>query len=183
MRIIGGTYRGKKLITPDNAKIRPTTDRMRETLFNILEHGTGPGIRGSKILDLFAGTGALGIEALSRGADHVTFVDNDPRSMKLIKQNTTLIKNPENTSYLTIDGTKTIKNQEPFDIIFIDPPYHKEMINPVLTNIHVQKLLSENGLIIIEYSSSEDIEIPEYFSEIKAKKIGDASFSILEHSV
>lgn len=180
MRIIGGKYRGKKLIAPNDASIRPTTDRMRETLFNMLEHGSGPGIRGAKILDLFAGTGALGIEALSRGAGHVTFIDNNPRSMKLIKQNTALIKSPENTTYLTIDGAKISKTQDPFDIIFIDPPYHKEMIGPVLANIHEQELLSDDGLIIIEYSSSENVEIPEYFSELKSRKIGDASFSILE---
>ncbi|MBT7583174.1 MAG: 16S rRNA (guanine(966)-N(2))-methyltransferase RsmD [Kordiimonadaceae bacterium] len=183
MRIIGGKYRGKKLIPPDGERIRPTTDRMRETLFNMLEHGSGPGIRGSKILDLFAGTGALGIEALSRSAAHVTFIDNDPRSMKLIKQNTALIQKPENTTYLTTDSKKINKALGPFDIIFIDPPYNKAMIVPVLTNIHEQELLSQNGNIIIEYPSSENIEIPDYFSEIKSKKMGEASFSILEHSV
>lgn len=179
MRIIGGTYRGKKLITPINDQIRPTTDRMRETLFNILEHGKGPGVRGSKILDLFAGTGALGIEALSRKAAHVTFVDKNPSSMKLIKKNTALIQNPENTSYLTTDATKINSDRGPFDIIFIDPPYNKGVISPTLLNIIDQNLLTKDGLVIIEYASSEQIEIPEYFSELKSKKMGDASFSLL----
>lgn len=180
MRIIGGIYRGKKLKSPLSDQIRPTTDRMRETLFNMLEHGKGPGIRGSKILDLFAGTGALGIEALSRNADHVTFVDKNPSSIKLIKQNTALIKSPANTSYLTTDATKINSDRGPFDIIFIDPPYNKGIISPTLLNIIDQNLLSENGLIIIEYASGEQIDIPEYLSEIRTKKIGDASFSILE---
>lgn len=179
MRIIGGTYRGKKLKTPINDQIRPTTDRMRETLFNMLEHGKGPGIRGSKILDLFAGTGALGIEALSRNADHVTFVDKNPISMKLIKQNTALIQSPANTSYLTTDATKINSDRGPFDIIFIDPPYNKGIISPTLLNIFDQNLLSGNGVVIIEYASAEQIDIPEYFTEIKSKKMGDASFSLL----
>lgn len=180
MRIIGGTYRGKKLIAPQNDQIRPTSDRMRETLFNILEHGTGPGIKGTRVLDLFAGSGALGIEALSRGADQVTFVDRSPQSMKLIRQNTALIKNPENTTYLTQDATHIAGNRGPFDLIFIDPPYHKSLITPVLANIHEHELLSEEGLIITEYATGEDIDFTKFFEEIKTKKIGDASFSILK---
>ncbi|MDG1708451.1 MAG: 16S rRNA (guanine(966)-N(2))-methyltransferase RsmD [Emcibacteraceae bacterium] len=179
MRIIGGTYRGKKLITPPNAAIRPTTDRMRETLFNMLEHGAGPGIRGSRILDLFAGTGALGIEALSRNAEHVTFVDYDRSSMQLVKNNTALIGNPDNTSYITLDGTKITASQA-YDIILIDPPYNKGLILLALQNILERSLLSEGGVIVIEYSSSEEMEIPSQFSEIKKKKMGEATFSILE---
>ena len=87
MRIIGGKYRSKKLIAPDNDRIRPTTDRMRETIFNIIQHGNGPGIRGSRVLDLFSGSGAFGIEALSREASQVTFVDKSSTSMKLIRKN------------------------------------------------------------------------------------------------
>ncbi|MDG1438387.1 MAG: 16S rRNA (guanine(966)-N(2))-methyltransferase RsmD, partial [Emcibacteraceae bacterium] len=142
MRIIGGTYRGKKLITPSNAAIRPTTDRMRETLFNMLEHGAGPGIRGSRVLDLFAGTGALGIEALSRNAEHVTFVDNDRASMHLVKDNMTLIGNPDNASYISLDGTK-VTSSKPYDIILIDPPYNKGLITLSLRNIMLRSLLSD----------------------------------------
>ncbi|MBT5185660.1 MAG: 16S rRNA (guanine(966)-N(2))-methyltransferase RsmD [Kordiimonadaceae bacterium] len=181
MRIIGGTFRGKKLITPQNDHIRPTTDRMRETLFNMLEHGAGPGIRRSKILDLFAGTGALGIEALSRGAEHVCFVDNSPQSLKLVKQNTALIKSPKNTKYVTMDGTQIKKTLGQFDIIFIDPPYHKNLITPILLNLHYEKMMTENGLAIIEYASDEIIELTDHFKEIKKRKMGDATFSILEY--
>lgn len=181
MRIIGGTYRGKKLITPQDVQIRPTTDRMRETLFNMLEHGNGPGVRGSNILDLFAGTGALGIEALSRGADHVTFIDNDVRSMQLVKQNTSLIKNPGNASYLIADATKIKFTGKVFDIIFIDPPYRKRLIFPTLINLHEQKLVNKNSLIAIEYGSDEQIDFKSYFGEIKSRKMGDATFSLLEY--
>ncbi|MCC3862295.1 16S rRNA (guanine(966)-N(2))-methyltransferase RsmD [Pseudemcibacter aquimaris] len=179
MRIIGGTYRGKKLIPPQDKNIRPTTDRMRETLFNMLEHGAGPGIRGSKILDLFAGTGALGLEALSRSADHVTFVENNHRSMKLIKENAKLLGNPDNASYLSMDASKISKRSGTFDVIFMDPPYRKDLVEPTLENILKQELLTEDGIIVAEYASDEEIVFPEKFEILKSKKMGDATFSIL----
>jgi 16S rRNA (guanine966-N2)-methyltransferase len=179
MRIIGGTYRGKKLITPPNATIRPTTDRMKETLFNMLEHGAGPGIRGSRILDLFAGTGALGIEALSRNAEHVTFVDNDRAAMQLVKDNTALIGTPDNASYITLDGAK-ISSSTAYDIILIDPPYNIGLIQSALQNIMDRAMLSDGGVIVIEYSSNEEMEIPGQFTEIKKKTMGEATFSILK---
>ncbi|MEZ5758128.1 MAG: 16S rRNA (guanine(966)-N(2))-methyltransferase RsmD [Emcibacteraceae bacterium] len=181
MRIIGGTYRGKKLLTPQDDQIRPTTDRMRETLFNMLEHGNGPGIRGSNILDLFAGTGALGIEALSRGADHVTFVDNDARSMKLVKENTALIKSPENVRYIIADAIRIKYPGKAFDIIFIDPPYRKDLITPALTNLHEQGLVNQNSLVVVEYGSDEHIDFTPHFGEIKNRKMGDATFSLLDY--
>lgn len=180
MRIIGGKYRGKKLIPPADINIRPTTDRMRETLFNMLEHGTGPGVRGSSILDLYAGSGALGIEALSRHAKHVTFVDNNYKSMKLIKDNCSLIGKPQNTLFLSNDGSKIQKNHIEYDVIFIDPPYRKNLILPTLENIFSQKLINEDGIAIIEYASDEDIKLPKFFLEIKKKKMGEATFSILQ---
>lgn len=180
MRIIGGTYRGKKLLPPQTDTIRPTTDRMRETLFNILEHGVGPRIRDAKVLDLFAGTGALGIEAISRGANYVTFVDKDPKSMKLVKQNTALINGIENVDFIITDGTHFSSRSGNFDIIFVDPPYNKELITPTLKNINDQNLLAQHGLVVIEFATSEEIKIPTYFTEVKTRKIGDATFSILE---
>ena len=180
MRIIGGKYRGKKLNIPADNTIRPTTDRMRETLFNILEHGNGPGIRGSNVLDLYAGTGALGIEALSRYAEHVCFVDNNFKSMKLIKDNCEFIDNPENVSFISIDGSKMNNRGSIFDIIFIDPPYHKDLIAPTLENIILQKLISSDGIAVIEYARDEVINIPDCYTEMKKKKIGEATFSILQ---
>lgn len=180
MRIIGGKYRGKKLNTPSDNNIRPTTDRMRETLFNMLEHGSGPSIRGSNILDLYAGTGALGIEALSRHAEHVCFVDNNFRSIKLIKDNCALIDNPDNVAFISTDSSKMNNRGNIFDVIFIDPPYRKNLITPTLENIILQKLINSNGIAVIEYASDEVINIPDGFTEIKKKKMGDATFSILK---
>jgi 16S rRNA (guanine966-N2)-methyltransferase len=179
MRIIGGKFRAKKLNTPSSDHIRPTTDRMRETLFNMLEHGTGLGIRGSRVLDLFAGTGALGIEALSRGAKKVTFVDNDQDSLKLIEKNLSALKNPNNTRILNKSALTIHQNEGPFDVIFIDPPYRKNLIIPTLTNIIDQTLLNNRGIIMIEYASDETLDIPTHYQEVKNRKMGDACFSLL----
>ncbi len=182
MRIIGGKHRGKKLNAPQSRHIRPTTDRMRESLFNMLEHGTGSGIRGANILDLFAGSGALGLEAISRDAHHVTFIDKDPRSIKLVKQNIDLLNCADNTSCLTMDYENITKPLGKFDLIFIDPPYHKEMITPALQVIHQQNLMNKNGLAIIEYATDEDIDFNDHFDQLKLRKMGDATFSILEYA-
>lgn len=179
MRIIGGKFRAKKLNTPSSDHIRPTTDRMRETLFNMLEHGAGPGIKGSRVLDLFAGTGALGIEALSRGAKQVIFVDNDPGAVKLIEKNLSAINNPENTCILKKNALTINKNEGPFDVIFIDPPYRKNLILPTLFRIADQTLLDKNGIIMIEYASDETLDIRTYYEESKTRKMGDARFSLL----
>ena len=170
MRIIGGKYRSKKLIAPDNDRIRPTTDRMRETIFNIIQHGNGPGIRGSRVLDLFSGSGAFGIEALSREASQVTFVDKSSTSMKLIRKNTALINNPVNTIYLIKNALNMTKAHGFFNLIFIDPPYYKDLITPALLNIHEQNLLCDEGLIITEYSAGEKIDFTSFFKEIKTNK-------------
>ncbi len=181
MRIIGGTYRAKKLNAPHTDHIRPTTDRMRETLFNMLDHGAGPGIQHSNVLDLFAGTGALGIEALSRGARHVTFVDNDHRSLKLVEQNLKEIRSPKNVTLLSQNATSITTGV--FDVIFIDPPYRKGFIEVALVNILENDLLNEGGIIMIEYASNEQPQVPNTLEEVKSRKMGDASFSLLmKHS-
>lgn len=179
MRIIGGKYRAKKLNTPPSDHIRPTTDRMRETLFNMLEHGAGPGLRGSRILDLFAGTGTLGIEALSRGAEKVVFVDNEPQSVKLIRENLSQINDPDNAIVVAKNALTFKHNGAKFDVIFIDPPYSKGLISPALLNILDQGLLNDSGIVLIEYSSEELLDIPENFEEIKKRKMGAACFSLL----
>lgn len=179
MRIIGGKFRAKKLNAPSSDHIRPTTDRMRETLFNMLEHGIGPGIKGSRVLDLFAGTGALGIEALSRGAERVIFVDNDPSSVKLIGKNLAALNSPDNTKILTKSALAIGQNIGKFDVVFIDPPYHKNLIDPALSNILDMSLLNNAGIIMIEYASDESPDIPEQLEEINKRKMGDASFSLL----
>ena len=128
MRIVGGNFRGKKLALPEDEHIRPTADRTREALFNILGHGSnyrtddGPLPRGARVLDVFAGTGALGMEALSRGASHVTFIDNHVGGLKLVKQNIAAFDLQRSADMLLRDGTAPGKASEPL-IWFCSTPH------------------------------------------------------------
>lgn len=155
LRIIAGSFKKKNLITVPGHKTRPTTDRLRETIFNILYNK----VSGAVILDLFAGTGALGIEAISRGADHVVFVEKNRNAAKTIKQNIKLCKIKEKTTVIQMDALRDlgfIKTIAPFfDIVFMDPPYNKGLIMPVLINLRKSFLLKKNTRIVIESSDKE----------------------------
>ena len=153
MRVITGSARGRKLKTPANYDVRPTTDNVKESIFNIISFD----IEGRRVLDLFAGTGQMGIEALSRGAAEAVFVDNSRESLKTVKDNLQLcgFKAP----VIQSDALAFIKSSTPFDIIFIDPPYDSGLYIPVLQEIERFDLLNEGGIIIAE--SRMDCELPE----------------------
>lgn len=175
MRIIGGKYRRLNLFTPSNYDIRPTTDRCKESLFNVI----GYDIIDSEFLDLFAGTGSIGIEAISRDAASVTFVDNSNESISLIKQN--LMKINENANVVKTSCEKfLISTTNKFDIIFIDPPYEKysEKINDIVKLIIDNDLLNEDGYIIIELDSKKQLEF-DNCETFKFKKYGKSSFSFV----
>ena len=158
MRIIAGKNRGTKLYTLDGDDItRPTLDRVKESLFNIIMSY----IENSNILDLFAGSGALGLEALSRGASRVTFCDNSSKAINVIKNNINKTKLEEKTQVLHKDFNKAIielKNQKnKFDIIFLDPPYKTNYIEKAIDLIIEGNLLSEDGIIIAETDEKDRI--------------------------
>jgi len=179
MRIIGGKYRGRKLITPANQDIRPTSDRMRETIFNILSHGSRS-LEGALVLDVFAGTGALGIEALSRGAAHVTFFDQDQTALALVKKNVALIGAQEKTTLKCEIAPNLPRSNLAFDFVFLDPPYNLNLINETLTILEKNNYLADNCMIIAEYNSNNTLIINDNFSLLKEKTYGDARFSYLE---
>ena len=157
LRIITGSLKKKKLFSVRGAKTRPTTDRLRETIFNILNKD----VIDSMILDIFAGTGALGIEALSRGAGYVIFVEKSRTASHIIKQNIQICNLENKTSVMTMDALKNlrgIKSITPFfDLVFMDPPYNKGFITPTLMNLHNSALLKKNSCIVVEHSVKEDI--------------------------
>ena len=167
MRIISGSSRGRKLLTPKEDKrkppqIRPTSDRSREALFNIL----GSRVTGAKVLDLFAGTGALGLEALSRGAKQAVFVDDSQYACSLIAENCKLCHAEETSLILRRNLRKTPKflakllEDGPFDIIFMDPPYAKGFTRNLLYFLGKEKgILAEHGMIIVE--EVHDAELPD----------------------
>lgn len=158
MRIVGGEFKGKRLATPKGLEIRPTSDYLRESIFNILSDI----VEGAVVLDLFAGTGALGLEALSRGASYAVFVDIDPQALNLISSNIELCQAQSHSRVAKLDilrGLDHIKSKvetiAPFDIIFLDPPYNKGFVEPTLKMLAQYRNINDQALIIVEHSTAE----------------------------
>ncbi|MFC1812924.1 16S rRNA (guanine(966)-N(2))-methyltransferase RsmD [Thermodesulfobacteriota bacterium] len=184
LRIIGGDLRGKKLHSIRGAKIRPTADRLRESIFNIL----GLRVRDTVVLDLFAGTGALGLEALSRGADSAVFIENDKGALSLIERNIRSCNFNDKARTIKWDIKKNlncIKSTSPtFDLVFMDPPYNGKAIRPALLNLQRSGALEEDALIIVEHSPLE--AIPEDILELTVvdqRRYGKALVSFLNYVV
>ena len=156
MRIIAGQYKGRKLTRIKGMKIRPTSDRIRESLFSILSQK----IDNALVLDLFAGTGALGLEALSRGAAKSFFIDKSKESIKIINKNIELLNIKDRTEVLLHDAshigfpTAFFKNR--FDLIFMDPPYNKDLIANILGNVDLLNIMGDDSIIIAEHSIHEN---------------------------
>lgn len=153
MRVITGSARGRKLKTPENYDIRPTTDNVKEALFNILQFD----IEGRRVLDLFAGTGQLGIEALSRGAAEAVFVDESRESVRIVKEN--LKACGLSAPVFQMNALEFLRSCGQFDLIFIDPPYDAGLYEPVLKSINAIDILSYGGIIACE--ARRETELPE----------------------
>ncbi|MDX2033298.1 MAG: 16S rRNA (guanine(966)-N(2))-methyltransferase RsmD [Blastocatellia bacterium] len=151
MRIIAGRYKGRRLKTLDGMQVRPTSDRLRETLFNILQSR----IEGAAFLDLCAGSGAVGIEALSRGASHVSFIESVRKVADLIRENLRHCGIDEDAAVINRDALQALRRLSTegrkFDIIYFDPPYESELYAPALRQIAKGGLLNEDGLVIVEH--------------------------------
>ncbi len=157
MRIISGSARGKRLATFDGNCIRPTSDRLREALFSILFSRLGD-LGALRVLDLYAGTGALSLEALSRGAFHATLVDENRQAVAVIEQNARACGVQDRIRLLqgrVLDRLPQLQGQEPYGLIFVDPPYGRELVLPTLEAIVSLELLAKNGLICVETSRKE----------------------------
>ena len=183
MRIIAGEFRGRALASVGKgdagAHLRPTTDRVRESLFNVLSGGAHDDpITGARVLDLFAGTGALGLEALSRGAAHVTFVDDGRKALDLIRQNIEICHAQANTRIFRSDARRLAPNKNaPFDLIFLDPPYGKGLGELAMAAALRGGWVAQNALIIWE--DSAQIIPPEGITPLDQRKYGDTRISIL----
>lgn len=181
MRIVGGTLKGKKLATPQSQAVRPTSDRLRETIFNILAHNPEMGRilnPQARALDAYAGSGALGIEALSRGVGHVTFSDTDTT---LVTQNIKSCQIEHRSSILKGDASYlSYKNQ--FDLIFLDPPYGKGLIEKTLKNLIAQNAISHNAIIIAEFQKDEEIQWPEGLKVITERTASISKIVFLKKS-
>ncbi|WP_417524337.1 16S rRNA (guanine(966)-N(2))-methyltransferase RsmD [Marinovum sp.] len=184
MRIIAGEHRGRAL-TPvgkgdAGAHLRPTTDRVRESLFSMLGGGRfGAPFNETRVLDLFAGTGALGLEALSRGAAEVVFVDDGRKAQKLIRANIALLRETDRARLMACNATRLPANDgAPFDLIFLDPPYGKALGTAALASARAGGWIAPEALIVWEESSAQ--VAPEGFDLLETRKYGDTIISVLE---
>lgn len=164
MRIVSGTLRGRTIATPSGRDTRPTSDQTRESIFNILTHADwAPPLEGAIVADIFAGSGALGFEAVSRGAEFCLFVETEPKARGAIRENIDKMGLFGSTRLHRRDATKLKiapgNLRGPFTHIFMDPPYNKGLWRPVLRKLREQELIAENGIIILEESKEAEIEI------------------------
>ena len=177
MRVISGSARGSKLFCPEGMAIRPTHDRVKEALFSML----GMQVASASVLDLFAGTGALGIEALSRGASSAVFVDVSQPSLKVVRDNLNKTHLEASATLVNSDFSTYLANtNEKFDLIFIDPPYAEAFLLPALKTIAQRKLLNENGIIYCESDTEPPTEIMDWCCVHRDKKYGRARILLLK---
>jgi len=181
MRIVGGQYRGRNLAAPKSQAVRPTADRLRESLFNILTHAYGDPVTGARVLDLFAGTGGLGLEALSRGAAFVLFVDDGAEARALIRQNVETLGAAGVTRIFRRDATRlgAVHPSEPFSVVFLDPPYGKGLAEKALASAREGGWLTLDALIVVEESKEAAFKAPDGFEEIERRDYDDTEFVFL----
>ena len=173
MRVISGIAKGKKLVSSNDKKIRPTSDKVKMAIYNIIEHGNiSFSLYNKNVLDLFSGSGSLGIEALSRGSAHCLFVDISKISQQICRTNleNCNLLNKSNNLVFNISNSKKFESEKKFDLIFADPPYNKNYISTVFAFILKNELLNKNGLLVVEEDKKSKIIEDEYF-ELICKKI------------
>lgn len=185
MRIVGGTHKGRALTAPKDARVRPTSDRTREAMFNVLMHGDFGdwSLEGARVLDLFAGTGALGLEALSRGASFALFVDDHPQSRGLIRDNAEALGETGRIKLYRRDATKLGPSGgsagPPYSLIFCDPPYGKGLGGAALEAARAGGWLADGAVCILEEATSTDVPCPAGYREIDRRTYGDTQVVFL----
>ena len=186
MRIVGGKYRGLILAAPKDERVRPTSDRVREALFNILAHndfGIGFRLEGARVLDLFSGTGALGLEALSRGAKYVLFVDDHAESRALVRRNVEAMNATGATKIWRRDATGLGEMPPnaggPFDLLLLDPPYRKDLVRLALKSAQDGKWFAEKALVVAEMAEDENFIAPPGFALVDERVYGDTKVLVM----
>jgi len=181
MRVVGGRLRSRPIAGPKGDGLRPTADRLRESLFNILAHGYDNAVDGARVLDLFAGTGALGIEALSRGAAYVLFVDDGVEARSLLRNNTEQLGLGGTSRIFRRDATKLgpAHPLEPFTLAFLDPPYGKGLAERALVSAREGGWLTKDALVVVEEATAAKFTPPEGFEEIERRAYDDSELIFL----
>jgi len=181
MRVVGGRLRGRTLAAPASQAIRPTADRLRESLFNILIHAYGDPVAGARVLDLFAGTGALGIEALSRGAAFALFVDDGAEARALMRENVAALGLGGTSRIFRRDATKLgpAHPLEPFSLVFLDPPYGRGLAEQALASARAGDWLTADAIVIVEEATKANFAAPEGFLERERRRYDDTEIIVL----
>lgn len=177
MRIIAGTWRGRKLVAPAGRDTRPTADRTRETLFSMLVSRLGT-LEGLAVADLFAGSGALGLEALSRGASQATFVETDRAALTAIAANLTALDAAARANVRATDARR-LPPDGPFDLVLADPPYAPGSGTAVATAVHAAKWLAPGGWLAIETARGEAVTVPEPWAVEATRDVGRARLTLV----
>ena len=177
MRVVGGRLRGRALKGPSSQAIRPTSDRLREALFNILAHSYDDAVAGARVVDLFAGAGGLGLEAISRGAKLALFVDDGSEARALLRENIEALGLGGETRIFRRDATKlgAMPPQEPFTLAFLDPPYNQGLAPRALVSLRDGGWLAPDALCLVEEAASAAFDWPEGYDPIETRDYGDTS--------
>jgi len=188
MRIVGGSFRGRVLMAPMGKVTRPTADRVRESLFNILASAAiaegREGLEGLSVLDVFAGTGALGFEALSRGADHVAFVENDNAALAVIGENIRKLGVLDRALLLRLDATRPPKASRAYDLAMFDAPYRSGLAIPALLALDKAGWIAAAPTIVVEVAAGEPFAAPDRkFAITEERKYGAARLVFLERAI
>lgn len=181
MRIVAGRLKGRALKSPAKDDIRPTSDRLRETIFNILAHAYGDPVTEAAVIDLFAGTGAMGLEALSRGAKRALFVDDGTAARALIRANVEALGLGGATRIFRRDARKLgdAPAGEKFALAFLDPPYGQHLAEPALIALRDGGWLAKDALIVVEEAADAALDLPEGFVQLERRLYGDTQVVIL----
>ena len=181
MRVVGGRLKGRNIVAPTSRDIRPTADRLRESVFNILTHAYDDPVAGARVLDLFAGTGALGIEAVSRGAKFALFVDDGAQARALLRRNTESLGLGGATRIFRRDATRLGPAHPiaPFGLVFLDPPYGKGLAEKALVSARDGGWLTPDALIVVEEAVASKFAAPDGFEELERRGYDDTEFVIL----
>jgi len=186
MRIIAGKHKGRRIELGKDAKnaIRPTSDFAREAIFNILAHGkhglNGHTFDGQRVLDIFCGTGAFGLEALSRGASVVTFIDQAHEAIATVRHNAERLHEMDNVDFLLADATHLACARKAWSLVFIDPPYFSKLIEPALRSLYNGGWVDKDSLIVAEHDAKEKIDLPPPFAVIDERRYGRAMVKLLK---
>ncbi|HIC80851.1 MAG TPA: 16S rRNA (guanine(966)-N(2))-methyltransferase RsmD [Kiloniellaceae bacterium] len=185
MRIVAGRHRGRSLKTPADLAVRPTADRTREALFNILTSGKlsaegGQRLPGARVLDAFAGTGALGLEALSRGAAQVTFMENYAPAIEICRANIKALGEEARAELLACDVLHPVRPPAPCDLVFLDPPYNQGLAEKALVALDKAGWIAGEALVSVELMKAEDFALPQGFIELDNRTYGKARLVFLK---